>query len=55
VDLKTMNRGKLNTWIDLNVGPIPPEKIPERVTSIIDRVIEPEKFLSYFVWCSSGD
>lgn len=31
--------GKLNNWIDLNVGPLPPEKMPERVAAIVDEMI----------------
>lgn len=38
-DAQTSDSGKLNDWIDLNVGPLPPEKMPERVTAIVDEMI----------------
>jgi hypothetical protein len=38
-DAQALDRGKLNDWIDLNVGPLPPEKMPERVAAIIDDMI----------------
>jgi hypothetical protein len=38
-DAKTSDRTKLNSWIDLNVGPLPPEKMPERVAAIVEKMI----------------
>ncbi len=32
-------RRKLKDWIELNVGPLPPEKMPERVVDIIQEMI----------------
>ena len=36
---QTSGSRKLNDWIDLNVGPLPPEKMPERVVDIIKEMI----------------
>lgn len=38
-DAKTSDSDKFNAWIDLNVGPLPPEKMPERVAAIVDDMI----------------
>lgn len=38
-DAQTSDSGKLNDWIDLNVGPLPIEKMPERVAAIVDEMI----------------
>lgn len=38
-DAQTSDSGKLKYWIDLNVGPLPPEKMPERVAAIVDEMI----------------
>jgi hypothetical protein len=38
-DERASDSGKLSEWIDLNVGPLPPEKMPERVVDIIDKMI----------------
>lgn len=35
----TSDSGKLNDWINLNVGPLPPEKMPERVAAIVEEMI----------------
>jgi len=54
-ELKIKSRGRLNDWIDLNVGLILPEKMPDRIPSIIDGMIERKKYLLHFIRCSSGD
>ena len=36
---QTSDDGKLKEWIDLNVGPLLPEKMPERVVDIIKQMI----------------
>jgi hypothetical protein len=36
---QTSDSGKLNDWINLNVGPLPPEKMPERVAAIVEEMI----------------
>ena len=36
---QTSDSRKLNDWIELNVGPLPPEKMPERVVDIIKQMI----------------
>jgi hypothetical protein len=38
-DAKTSDRAKLNAWIDLNIGPLPPEKMPKRVAVIVEEMI----------------
>lgn len=38
-DAQASDGGKLNDWIDRNVGPLPPEKMPERVVAIIEEMI----------------
>lgn len=38
-DAQASDSGKLNDWINLNVGPLPPEKMPERVAAIVDNLI----------------
>ena len=35
-DAQTSESAKLNSWINLNVGPLPPEKMPERVATVVD-------------------
>lgn len=39
MDAQTVDRKKLNEWIDLNVGPLPPEKMPERVAATVEEMI----------------
>lgn len=53
-DAETLDRGKLNDWIDLNVGPLPPEKMPERVAAVIDQMTAPLKHSAHFTSGSSG-
>lgn len=36
---QTSDSSKLNDWISLNVGPLPPEKMPERVAAIVEEMI----------------
>jgi len=36
---KKSDSAKLSAWIDLNVGPLPPEEMPERVTVMINDMI----------------
>ena len=43
---QTSDSGKLNDWIDLNVGPLPPEKMPERVVDIIKQMITEKPVVS---------
>jgi hypothetical protein len=38
-DAQTSDSTKLNAWVDLNVGPLPPEKMPERVEAIVEEMI----------------
>lgn len=38
-DTQMSDNSKLNEWIGLNVGPLPPEKMPERVAAIVDEMI----------------
>lgn len=39
MDAQTSESAKLSAWIDLNIGPLPPEKMPERVVAIVDEMI----------------
>ena len=38
-DAQESDSTEINDWADLNVGPLPPEKMPERVAAIIDDMI----------------
>jgi hypothetical protein len=38
-DAQVSDSDKLNQWIELNVGPLPPEKMPERVATIVNDMI----------------
>lgn len=39
-DAQALDKGKLHDWMNLNVGPLPPEKMPARVASVVDDMIE---------------
>ena len=38
-DEKSLNRTQLNDWINFNVGPLPPNKMPDRVVDIINNMV----------------
>ena len=38
-DATALDSAKLNAWIDLMVGPLPADKMPERVAAIIEEMI----------------
>ena len=54
-DAQTSDTGKLNDWIDRNIGPLPAEKMPERVVAIIDEMIVPPKTSVTLLQTSSVD
>ena len=38
-DAQTTDMSKVNAWIDLNVGPLPIRKMPERVAGVVEEMI----------------
>jgi hypothetical protein len=38
-DVQVFNKDKLNNWLYLNAGPMPPEKMPDRVVAIVVEMI----------------
>ena len=38
-DAQTPDISKINAWIDLNVGPLPIRKMPERVAGVVEEMI----------------